>query len=96
MVGDVALLARLTNPFKSSRTLTICNGIHSRGVLGAVRCLTDVRVRDANEAYLAERFPEGRFAMLLRIPVLLGEAISPDLESPEARLFEWSPSREKP
>ena len=42
LIEDVGHIARLTNPFQSSRTLTICNGIHSRGVLGAVRCLTDV------------------------------------------------------
>ena len=49
LVEDVALIIRLRNPFQSSRTLTICNGVHSRGVFGAVRCLTDKQVRDANE-----------------------------------------------
>ena len=37
LVADVAYVARLRNPFQFDRTLTICNGIHSRGVLGAVR-----------------------------------------------------------
>src|SRR5262249_34414132 len=37
LTEDVGLLARFPNPLNSSRTLTICNGIHSRGVLGAVR-----------------------------------------------------------
>ena len=64
LIEDVGHIARLRNPFQSSRTLTICNGIHSRGVLGAVRCLTDASVRDANERYLADRFPDGRFAVL--------------------------------
>ena len=41
LVADVAYIARLPNPFQFGRTLTICNGIHSRGVLGAVRCFTD-------------------------------------------------------
>ena len=80
LIEDVALLARVPNPFNGSRTLTICNGIHSRGVLGAVRSLTDARVRDANEAYLADRFPKGEFALLLRVPVVQGQALSPDLE----------------
>jgi hypothetical protein len=57
LIEDVAHIARLRNPFQSSRTLTICNGIHSRGVLGAVRCLTDASVREANERYLADRSP---------------------------------------
>jgi hypothetical protein len=89
LIEDVAFVARLRNPFKISRTLTICNGIHSRGVLGAVRCLTDVEVRNANEDYLADRFPDGTFAMLLRVPVLGSETVSPDLQNPGVRLYEW-------
>jgi len=92
LVEDVGLLTRLRNPFNYSRTITICNGIHSRGVLGAVRTLTDPNVRERNEAFLARQFPEGEFALLLRVPVVQGEAISPDLEIPANRLFEWSPS----
>lgn len=93
LVEDVALLARMTNPFNHNRTITICNGVHSRGVLGAVRCLTDVAVRERNEAYLAKRFPQGRFALLMRVPVLSGEAISPDLEIASNRLYEWAPDQ---
>ncbi|NEA35520.1 XRE family transcriptional regulator [Streptomyces sp. SID13031] len=91
LVEDVALLTRLRNPFNHSRTITICNGIHSRGVLGAVRTLTDVAVRERNEAYLSRHFPDGLFALLLRVPVVNGEAISPDLEIPENRLYQWEP-----
>ena len=90
LVEDVGLLARVRNPYNSSRTLTLCNGIHSRGVLGAVRALTDVRVRDANESYLAERFGAEEYAILMRVPVFQGEALSPDLRNPETRLYEWS------
>jgi hypothetical protein len=90
LIEDVGHIARLTNPFQSSRTLTICNGIHSRGVLGAVRCLTDVSVRDSNERYLAERFPTGRFALLVRVPVVTNETLSPDLQNPTTRLYEWT------
>jgi hypothetical protein len=91
LVEDVAFLARLRNPFKVSRTLTICNGIYSRGVYGAVRCLTDKAVRGANEKYLAERFPQGNFALLLKVSVLGNETVSPDLQNPEVRLYEWPP-----
>ena len=90
LIEDVAHIARLRNPFQSSRTLTICNGIHSRGVLGAVRCLTDASVREANERYLAERFPGGRFALLVRVPVVTNETLSPDLQNPATRLYEWA------
>jgi hypothetical protein len=92
LIEDVALLVRLPNPFNGRRTLTICNGTHSRGVYGAVRCLTDRRVRQANEQYLADRFPGGRFALLLRVPVVANETMSPDLPNPTARLFEWPSS----
>jgi len=86
---DVALLARLPNPYNVSRTLTFCNGIHSRGVLGAVRCLTDHMMRATNERYLAERFPGGKFALLLRVRVVGGRTLTPDLQNPDTRLFEW-------
>jgi hypothetical protein len=92
LVEDVGLLTRLRNPYNHSRTVTICNGIHSRGVLGAVRTLTDDNVRERNEAFLAQQFPEHEFALLLRVLVVQGDAIPPDLEIPENRLFEWSPS----
>jgi hypothetical protein len=89
LIADVGYLARLRNPFKVNRTLTICNGIHSRGVLGAVRCLTDAKVREDNEKYLSDTFPDGEFAMLLRVPVVAGETVSPDLQDPDSRLYEW-------
>ena len=94
LVEDVALLARLPNPFYHRRTITICSGVYSRGVLGAVRTLTDRRVRKRNETYIANRFPGGSFALLMRVPVVNGEAISPDLENPINRLYEWSPDEE--
>jgi len=94
LITDIGYLARLRNPFQHSRTLTICNGILSRGVFGAVRCLTDVRVREANERYLAERFPDGEFAILLKVPVVENQTLSPDLHDPSTRLFEWAPHQD--
>lgn len=91
LIADVGYVARLRNPFKVNRTLTICNGIHSRGVFGAVRCLTDASVREENEKYLADRFPDGEFAMLVRVPVVTNETLSPDLQNPDALLYEWAP-----
>ena len=94
LIADVAFVARLRNPFKINRTLTICNGIFSRGVLGSVLCLTDVGVRVENEKYLAERFPGGEFAMLLRVPVVNNETLAPDLQNPDVRLYEWEPGED--
>jgi hypothetical protein len=91
LLEDVAMLARLPNPYNAPRTLTYCNGIHSRGVLGAVRCLTDPAVRDHNERYLEETFlGSDSFVILMRVPVLGSLTMSPSLKSPGAVLFQWS------
>jgi hypothetical protein len=93
LIADVAYVARLRNPFRIKRTLTICNGIFSRGVLGAVLCLTDPKAREENEKYLSDKFPAGEFAMLLRVPVVDNKTLAPDLQDPEARLYEWTPNQ---
>ena len=90
LLEDVGMLARLPNPYNELRTLTYCNGIHSRGVLGAVRSLIDPAVRDDNERYLEETFPGfDRFVILMRVPVLGGQTVSPSLKSAGTVLFEW-------
>jgi hypothetical protein len=90
LLEDVGMLARLPNPYNELRTLTYCNGIHSRGVLGAVRCLTDRAVRDDNERFLEETFPgSNHFVILMRVPVLGNQTISPSLKSPRTVLFRW-------
>lgn len=95
LTRDVGLFARLTNPYDSARTLTWCSGIYSRGVLGAVRLLTDRERRDRNRAYLAERFGSAtQFAILARVPVAFGAAITPDLQNDDIRLYEWSDADE--
>ena len=91
LLEDVGMLARLPNPYNRTLTLTYCNGIHSRGVLGAVKCLTDPRVRGENEQHLEERFPRSdRFVILMRVPVLGGQTGSPSLKSPGTVLFQWA------
>ena len=90
VVEDLALIARLPNPFNSSRTLTICNGVHSRGVLGAVLTLTDETVRPANEKYISKWPVTDSFAFLVKVPVVSGQVLAPDLQNPEVRVFEWS------
>ena len=88
---DVGLLARTPNPLNSSRTLTICNGVHSRGVYGAVRTLTDARLRESNEDYLVRNFEDAAaFAVLMRVPVIGGHAMTPDFNAPGSVLYKWS------
>lgn len=87
---DVGLLARVPNPLNSSRTLTICNGIHSRGVYGAVRTLTDTHLRDANERYIGANFGDAAsFAILMSVKVIKNKTITPDFSSNGVVLYKW-------
>ncbi|HXJ24611.1 MAG TPA: hypothetical protein VNH17_02875, partial [Streptosporangiaceae bacterium] len=70
LMEDVGLLVRMPNPLNSNRTLTMCNGIHSRGVLGSVRTLTDARLRESNEQYIARNFSNNQFGILMRVQVI--------------------------
>jgi hypothetical protein len=89
LMEDVGLLVRMPNPLNSNRTLTICNGIHSRGVLGAVRALTDARLRESNERYIARNFPENQFGILMRVQVIEGETLTPDFHTDGTVLHQW-------
>jgi len=91
LAEDVGMLARVPNPLNSSRTLTVCNGIHSRGVYGAVRTLTDLQLRDANERYIAARFKNSKsFAMLMSVQVIKNKPMTPDFNSPGVVLYQWA------
>jgi len=87
---DVAHFYRSPNPFNKKRTVSICNGMFSRGTLGAVRALTDGRFRDRNNAYVRERFSgHDTFSIISRVQVLQGQVVTPDWTSPEFLLHEW-------
>jgi hypothetical protein len=90
LAEDVGLLARVPNPLNSSRTLTICNGIHSRGVYGAVRSLTDTHLREANERYISANFGNSpSFAILMSVKVIKNRAMTPDFSSNGVVLYQW-------
>ena len=90
LIEDVGLLVRTRNPLNSNRSLTICNGIHSRGVLGSVRALTDERLRDSNERYIVDNFADpSNFAILMRVSVIGGQAMTPDFHAPDCVLYQW-------
>jgi hypothetical protein len=54
-----------------------------------VRTLTDAHVRDANESFIARRFPQGEYGLLVRVPVFHGRTISPDLQNRSKILYAW-------
>lgn len=89
LMEDVGLLVRMPNPLNSARTLTMCNGIHSHGVYGAVRSLTDERLRESNERYIAENFPDQKFCILMRAQIIEGRVMTPDFSSPGNVLYQW-------
>jgi transcriptional regulator with XRE-family HTH domain len=90
LVEDVGFFARGENPSAPRRTLTICGGITTRGVRGAARCFIDWEMRERNERYLMPRFPEGStYCIVMRVPVVNKDPMTPDLSKQENRLFEW-------
>lgn len=90
LVEDVGFFARGGNPSAPRRTLTICGGVTTRGVLGAARCFIDLEMRESNEQYLFPRFPaDSTYCVVMRVPVLRRDPLTPDLSKKENRLFEW-------
>jgi transcriptional regulator with XRE-family HTH domain len=97
MVEDVGLFARSRNPQDPAGTLTICGGVTTRGVRGAVLCFADPvlhDLREKNQRYIAERFAGHEdYGFLLRVELLPGgdrQPNTPDLSRDETRLLEWS------
>ena len=90
LVEDVAHFYRGVNPFNRQRTVTLCNGMFSRGTLGVVRALTDVRFRDRNSDYLEDRFQGVRsFSIITRVVIVNGAVVTPDWTVADNRLHEW-------
>jgi hypothetical protein len=93
LVEDVGYYARGPNPSAPLRTMTLCGGITTRGVHGAARCFIEPEVREQNEQYLFPRFPEGStYCVVMRVPVINRDPLTPDLSKKENRLFEWDNS----
>jgi transcriptional regulator with XRE-family HTH domain len=90
LVEDVGFFARGKNPAAPLRTVTICGGITTRGVRGAARCFIEWEMRERNEQYLAPRFPDGStYCIVMRVPVVNEDPLTPDLSNEKNRLFEW-------
>jgi transcriptional regulator with XRE-family HTH domain len=90
LMEDIGLLARVPNPLNANRTLTICNGIHSRGVYGAVRSLTDAELREGNERYIFENFGDAEsFGILMSVNIIKNQTMTPDFNSPDVVRYKW-------
>jgi transcriptional regulator with XRE-family HTH domain len=89
LLRDVGHFYRGPNPFNKLRTVTICNGMHGRGVLGAVRATTDPKFRDRNAEYIRERVVDGGSVSLLFWVAIAGaKAVTPDWTLPDTVLHE--------
>jgi len=89
---DVGWFFRTPNPYNVDRTLTICSGVFTRGVYGAVRFLTDRVLHEANEDVLTARFDGvDTFGLLMKVPVYGHATATPDLRSPGSILYAWPP-----
>jgi transcriptional regulator with XRE-family HTH domain len=91
LVEDVGHFVRGPNPYDRLRTITICNGMYSRGVYGAVRALTDARLRDRNAEFIAERFAKSdTYSVLFRVKVAKrGLVLTPDWTKRDTVLHQW-------
>jgi hypothetical protein len=90
LLADVAHFYRATSPFNKLRTITVCNGMYGLGTYGAVRALTDAAFRDRNEQHIIGRFPDQRqFSVLMRVPIVHNQVITPDWTQAHMRLHEW-------
>jgi len=90
LVEDVAHFFRGPNPLAANRTVTICNGMYGRGVLGAVLALTRRGLRERNTAYLRSRFAgSSTYSVLMRVRVVRGRVVAPDWTVAADRLHEW-------
>ncbi|MFG1606181.1 helix-turn-helix domain-containing protein [Actinoplanes sp. NPDC049265] len=91
LIEDVAHFLRAPNPFNSDRTLTVFNGMYSKGTHGIVRSLTDPHVRDRNAAHMAKRLA-GRdtYSIVCRVQVVARQVVVPDWTQPGHCLHEWA------
>lgn len=92
LLEDVGVFVRAPNPQAPQYTITMCNGITTRGVRGAVQCFADYQLRWRNEEYMATRFAgHASYGIVVRVEVLpmSGEPLTPDLTKARTRLYEW-------
>jgi transcriptional regulator with XRE-family HTH domain len=92
LLEDVGYFFRGPNPFNRRQTVTLCNAMFSRGVVGAVRALTDRKLRESNAEFLARTFGDrDSFGVVFRVPIIDQRiVVTPDWSAPGAVLHTWS------
>lgn len=91
VVEDIGLIARMPSPVDAARTLTIFSGVYTRGVFGAVRCLSDWGMGTANARWLAARFGKTTsWGVLMRVRGAEHAIATPRLSEPGAVVFDFT------
>lgn len=67
----------------------MCNGMHSCGVLGAARTLTDANLRESNEQYVVPKFLENQLGILISVQAIRGQVFTPDFNTEGTVLYQW-------
>lgn len=92
LVEDVGVFSRAPNPANTQCTLTLCNGVYTRGVHGAVLCFMHDKLREPNESYVAEKFGTAdTYLIVMRVQVVGVEPLAPDLHRDGVVRSSWPP-----
>lgn len=82
VIEDIGLFVRATNPTNPDTDVTICSGIYTFGVLGAVQAFTNPRLAGDNVQAVRDRLGVSRgFAVLFRVKVIDGRVPTPRLSA---------------
>lgn len=94
LVEDVGNFMHGPNPYnRIHTTFTICNGMYGRGVLGAVRALTDRYFHDRNVRYLSDHFrPGSTYSLLFAVEPFMHTVHTPDWTIRDTLVYQWSDS----
>lgn len=80
VIEDFGLFVRATNPNDPDTDITMCSGVFTHGVLGAVRAFTNPHVAGENVEAILERLGKiTNFAVLFRVNVIGGRVSTPRL-----------------
>lgn len=78
---DWGVVVRLRNPWNAHARVLLIQGIHTHGVLGAFRAISDPTLMEVADASSPLASPDPLFAALVRVAVLDGVAASTRLDS---------------
>lgn len=93
MTRDFGYFARFPNPFNSTSTVILINGIHTYGVLGAMRAFSDhpsaqINIRKILEKSQFKGIGGLAFESFFPVDIVSGEVVCPKIEMDNVLMFE--------